>query len=581
VFLHDERRQRIFEVPPAGARLGRDPDVEMAFPDEETLVSAVHARVFPKDDGTWWIEDAGSTNGTWVRGRRLTEPVRLRTGDRFTLGQRGPALTVNVPGEMKRTQEERPVDVSRPLLRLRRVKGGEDLIANGTEIVLGRAADADIPLRTVADTVVSKRHAVVDIADSGGATIRDLGSRNGTWVNGAQVSTAGSSLRVGDRIMLGWHGPLFEVRIIGTSAMPENQGAEYRPRLEPAKTFPGMVGAARAVARSARGGHVTAFVRSMGRQMVRESSAVFRVTVLAVLAGLALAVGYVWRVAARRADQAEHRLASAEREFSAQLKNATEAQQSAQREIARLTHDLDAARRGAVNQAQVDSLEQRLRDAEARAAATGAQGGDFEQVADANQGAVGLVVAHYGADSVMGSGFVITRSGYFITNRHVVKDSLRPPARAVEVTMADTRAPLPADVVAVSDVPDQDIAVLKIRGFHGNPVRAIDWSGTDIHQGTPVVLIGFPGGTELGIDARGFVRTSLFPGTISKTPGDWLQFSGTTLSGSSGSPIFNAAGEVVAVHFGGYIGGPGIGFSVPVARVRRWLPQDARNELGI
>ena len=77
------------------------------------------------------------------------------------------------------------------------------------------------------------------------------------------------------------------------------------------------------------------------------------------------------------------------------------------------------------------------------------------------------------------------------------------------------------------------------------------------------------------------MRTSIFPGIISKVPGDWLQFGGTTLSGSSGSPIFNATGQVIAVHFGGYRGGPGVGFSVPVARVRRWLPADARAELGI
>lgn len=580
MFLHDERRQRIFEVPASGARLGRDPDVEMPFPDEETLVSAVHARVYPKADGSWWLEDLGSTNGTWIRDQRLTEPTRLRSGDRFTLGQRGPMLAVNVPGDIKRTQAERPIDVSRPLLRLRRVKGGEDLIANGTEIILGRAADSTIPLRTVADTVISKHHAVVEIQDGGTATIRDLGSKNGTWINGTQV-TDDTPLKVGDRVMLGWHGPLFEVRIIGSAAMPENSGAEYRPKLQPPKSFEGMVGYAKDVAKTARGLKTGAFVRSLGRQMLRESSAVFRVTVLGMLVGLIFSVGYVYHVVARRADAAEQRLASAEREFSEQLRSATAAQQRSQAEITRLTRDLAVARRSAVSRSVIDSLEQRLRDAETRASRAAALGGDFERVAEQNGRAVGLVVAHFGPDSVMGSGFVITRSGYFITNRHVIQDTARPPVRAIEVTMADTRTPLRAELVSVSDAPDQDIAVLRLRGFRGDPVRAIDWSGRDLHQGTPVVLIGFPGGAVLGLDPRGLLRTSLFPGTISKAPGDWLQFSGTTLSGSSGSPIFNALGEVVAVHFGGYVGGPGVGFSVPVARVRRWLPADARSELGI
>jgi pSer/pThr/pTyr-binding forkhead associated (FHA) protein/S1-C subfamily serine protease len=575
VFLQDERRQRIYEVPFTGARLGREPDIEMVFPDEETLVSAVHARVFHKDDGTWWLEDLGSTNGTWIGSKRVTEPIRLRTGDRFTFGQRGPVINVNIPGELKRTQTEKPVDVSQPLLRLRRVKGGEDLIANGAELVLGRAADCAIPLRTVADTMVSKHHAVVEIVGHGEATVRDLGSKNGTWVNGAPV-TADAPLKVGDRIMLGWHGPLFEVRIIGAAMMVEGEGAEYRPRLQPPKTFGGMVQSARDVARGDTGVRLTAFARSMGRQMLRESSAVFRVAVLVLFLGLAGAIGYVWSVTARRALDAEERLASAEREFSEQLRSATASQLRSDAEIRRLTRELLAARRNAMDRTVLDSLTRQLRLAQAAA-----QGPDFTRIATENQRAVGLVVARFGGDSTMGSGFVITRSGYLITNRHVVQDPERPPLRSVEVTMADTRMPLPADVVSVSTVNEQDIAVLKVRGFRGEPVRAIDWMGRDIRQGSAAALIGFPGGIELAIDPRGYVRTSIFPGIISKMPGDWLQFGGTTLSGSSGSPIFNATGAVIAVHFGGYRGGPGVGFSVPVARVRRWLPADARAELGI
>ena len=248
--------------------------------------------------------------------------------------------------------------------------------------------------------------------------------------------------------------------------------------------------------------------------------------------------------------------------------------------VGNLTRELAAARKNAVSRSVIDSLTRRLQDAEANAARATALAGDFERVAAENGAAVGLVIARFGVDSVMGSGFAITRSGYFVTNRHVVTDSLRR-IQELQVVMADTRTALPAELVAVSSVPDQDIAVLRIRGFRGEPVKAIDWAGRDIRQGTPVVLIGFPGGAVLGLDPRGVVRTSLFQGTISKAPGEWLQFSGTTLSGSSGSPIFNATGEVIAVHFGGYSGGPGVGFSVPVSRVRRWLPADARSELGI
>ena len=49
-------------------------------------MSQVHARAFDRD-GTLWVEDAGSTNGTLVNGKRITEPVKLRKGDRVQVGE--------------------------------------------------------------------------------------------------------------------------------------------------------------------------------------------------------------------------------------------------------------------------------------------------------------------------------------------------------------------------------------------------------------------------------------------------------------------------------------------------------------
>ncbi|MDO8666825.1 MAG: hypothetical protein Q7J79_09455, partial [Gemmatimonadales bacterium] len=61
---------------------------------------------------------------------------------------------------------------------------------------------------------------------------------------------------------------------------------------------------------------------------------------------------------------------------------------------------------------------------------------------------------------------------------------------------------------------------------------------------------------------------------------EYIRFGGTTFRGASGSPIFNAEGTVIAVHFGGLSEGQGLGFSVPVRRVLRYLPADARAEVG-
>jgi pSer/pThr/pTyr-binding forkhead associated (FHA) protein/S1-C subfamily serine protease len=587
VILHDERRNRDLPVAGDAARLGRDPSLDLPFDPDDDIVSAVHARVWRERDGSWWIEDLGSTNGTWLNGRRLDAAERLRGGDRFTLGQRGPALRVTIPGEPARTAEEPALDSALPVLRLRRVAGGEDLVAAGTEVLIGRSSTCALPLRTVADTVVSTRHAVVAFDAAGAATIKDLASRNGTYVNGQQIRGP-ALLALGDRIMLGWHGPLFEVRMLGRDTLAEGRGAAYHPELQPPKTLAGMVQVARGDA-GAPGHGAGTFARSLLTQMARESSVAFRAGALALIAALALAVLLVWRSAAHERAAADERLARAERDFTAQLQAASAAQLRADSVIGRLRRDLDAARRTSVPRTVVESLEAQLRTAEARSstAASPTTVADFSRVSRENQGAVALVIARYQDDSVMGSGFVITSSGYLVTSGHVAADPRRNPARSVDVVMADTRSPLAADLVAAATARDDDIAILKIRDYRGAAVRAIDWAGTGVQQGAPAALIGFPRGTQLAFDRAGFVRTTMFAGVIAKATSEWIQFAGFTDAGSSGSPVFNVQGQVIGVHYGA-VTAPGgeqgtvpLGFAIPVARVRRLLPEEAKAELGL
>jgi len=580
VILRDERHGREFVPSGDDARLGRDPEIEFPTDPDDDIVSAVHARVRRAADGAWWLEDLGSTNGTWLNGRRLAAAERLRSGDRFTLGQRGPAFGVRIPGDLGRTRAEAAIDPDVPVLRLRRVAGGADLMGQGREIVVGRAAACTIPLRTVADTIVSKRHALIAFAPDGAATVTDLGSRNGTYVNGRRAEGA-TALALGDRLMLGWQGPLLEVRVLGAATLPEGQGAAFHPELQPAKTLAGMVQEARGAAGPGGTSRTGVFVQSLARQMATESSPAFRGGVAVVLASLVLAAVLGYRSLSRRAERAEALATTTERALASELRNQAAARREAEEELGRLRRELAAARASSVSRAVLDSLTRRVRDAEARAAAGGGAVSDFAAVAADNQGAVGLVVVRYGTDSVMGTGFVVTRSGYLLTSRHVVQSPEHTGMRVVEVVMADARTPQPADVVSVSDIPDQDVAVLRVRGYHGPAVRAIDWQGRGVTQGAAAALIGFPRGSELAFDTSGYVRTTMFAGIIAKATPQWIQFGGITIRGSSGSPIFNAEGQVIAVHYGGLSDGPILGFGVPMARVRRWLPAEARAELGL
>ena len=53
---------------------------------EDTYASQQHAKVFA-DNGHYYVEDLGSTNGTYVNGRKISYPLELRPGDRIKIGK--------------------------------------------------------------------------------------------------------------------------------------------------------------------------------------------------------------------------------------------------------------------------------------------------------------------------------------------------------------------------------------------------------------------------------------------------------------------------------------------------------------
>jgi pSer/pThr/pTyr-binding forkhead associated (FHA) protein len=53
---------------------------------DDTYVSQLHARLFPQN-GEGYVEDLGSTNGTYVNGKQITGVTRLKRGDRVQFGQ--------------------------------------------------------------------------------------------------------------------------------------------------------------------------------------------------------------------------------------------------------------------------------------------------------------------------------------------------------------------------------------------------------------------------------------------------------------------------------------------------------------
>ncbi len=63
--------------------IGRAPACELML--EDTYISQQHARIFGKN-GSWYVEDLGSTNGTYVNDQKLAAPAMVQPGDRIRAG---------------------------------------------------------------------------------------------------------------------------------------------------------------------------------------------------------------------------------------------------------------------------------------------------------------------------------------------------------------------------------------------------------------------------------------------------------------------------------------------------------------
>jgi pSer/pThr/pTyr-binding forkhead associated (FHA) protein len=74
-----------FEIDSAQLTIGRGGQNDIAIRSDE-FASARHARFEPRHDGVW-VQDLGSTNGTYLNGARLDRPRRLSRGDIVRIGE--------------------------------------------------------------------------------------------------------------------------------------------------------------------------------------------------------------------------------------------------------------------------------------------------------------------------------------------------------------------------------------------------------------------------------------------------------------------------------------------------------------
>jgi serine protease Do len=160
---------------------------------DDSHVSRHHAVVRPIEHGLE-IEDLGSANGTSVNGAAIDGSQRLYDGDVVQVGR------VRLTADVATSHREVTVLARHPsgahVVVTRGPLAGR-CYAVGSELVIGRL-DADLQLD---DPQVSRRHAVLRAID-GELEVEDLGSANGTFVNGARLDEP-RRLCPGDEIAIG------------------------------------------------------------------------------------------------------------------------------------------------------------------------------------------------------------------------------------------------------------------------------------------------------------------------------------------------------------------------------------------
>ena len=153
----------------------------------------------------------------------------------------------------------------------------------------------------------------------------------------------------------------------------------------------------------------------------------------------------------------------------------------------------------------------------------------------------------------LGSGFIIDKAGYVVTNNHVIEG-----ADQIKVKL-DDESEFDAEVVGRD--PSTDIAVLKVKADHDLAAAKLGNSDS-LKIGQWVVAIGSPFGLERTVTA-GIVSAK--GRVIGSGPyDDFIQTDASINPGNSGGPLINMDGEVVGINTAIVASGQGIGFAIPI-----------------
>lgn len=193
-------------------------------------------------------------------------------------------------------------------------------------------------------------------------------------------------------------------------------------------------------------------------------------------------------------------------------------------------------------------------------------GGFFGYGSQGNNGSQGM--------TGVGTGIIMSKDGYIVTNAHVIYDDEHGygEASSVQIQMSDEETTYDARIVAYDK--EADIAVLKIDADNLTPAEFGDSSSCEV--GETVVAIGNP----LGLQFQNTVTCGIISAldrkvTINDNTMTLIQTDTAINNGNSGGPLINSSGQVIGINsakmsstYSGEATVEGIGFAIPMSEAK-------------
>jgi serine protease Do len=165
----------------------------------------------------------------------------------------------------------------------------------------------------------------------------------------------------------------------------------------------------------------------------------------------------------------------------------------------------------------------------------------------------------------LGTGFIIDKDGYILTNNHLVEDTSE-----IRVTLADKRE-FKAEIIGRDS--KTDLALIKIED--AKDIEPLPLGDSDeLEVGDWVVAIGNPFGLENTVTAG--IVSAKYRDIGTSSYDSYIQTDASINRGNSGGPLMNTDGEVIGINSAIYSqsgGSVGIGFAIPINMAKDLLPQ--------